>query len=168
MYCHWIKDNFSLNIFIMEASVVVTNRKARHEFHILETFDAGIELSGTEVKSLREGRANLKESYIRIQKGEVFLVGAHFSPYSHQGYATHDPTRNRKLLLHNREIGKMQKQLDVKGMTAVPLKLYFNDRGWAKVQIGIAKGKKQFDKKAAKKERDILRDTDKEIKERYR
>ena len=152
----------------MEANIVVTNRKARHEYHILETFDAGIELLGTEVKSLREGRANLKEAYIHIRKGEVFLVGAHFSPYSHQGYVSHEPTRNRKLLLHEKEIGKIQKQLDLKGMTAVPLKLYFNDRGWAKVQIGLAKGKKQFDKKAAKKELDIRRETEKEIKDRYR
>ncbi len=152
----------------MEANIVVTNRKARHEYHILETFDAGIELLGTEVKSLREGRANLKEAYIHIRKGEVFLVGAHFSPYSHQGYVSHEPTRNRKLLLHEKEIGKIQKQLDLKGMTAVPLKLYFNDRGWAKVQIGLAKGKKQFDKKAAKKELDIRRETEKAIKDRYR
>jgi SsrA-binding protein len=152
----------------MEANIVVTNRKARHEYHILETFDAGIELLGTEVKSLREGRANLSEAYIHIRKGEVFLVGSHFSPYSHQGYVSHEPTRSRRLLLHAKEIGKIQKQLDIKGMTAVPLKLYFNDRGWAKVQIGLAKGKKQFDKKAAKKELDIRRETEKEIKDRYR
>ncbi|MBT3217116.1 MAG: SsrA-binding protein SmpB [Candidatus Marinimicrobia bacterium] len=152
----------------METNIVVTNRKARHEYHILETFDAGVELLGTEVKSLREGRANLQESYIHIRRGEVFLVGAHFSPYSHQGYVSHDPIRSRKLLLHAKEINSIQKQLDIKGRTAVPLKMYFNSRGWAKVQIGLAKGKKHYDKKAAKKELDIRRETDKEIKEQYK
>lgn len=150
----------------MESQVVATNRKARHEYNIFETFEAGLELLGTEVKSCRAGRVNLKESYVTVRNGQVFLIGSHISQYSHEGYVSHEPVRDRRLLLHGKEIGRIRKQLDIKGLTAVPLKMYFNDRGWAKLEIGIAKGKKHYDKKAAKKEKDILRDTERELKGR--
>lgn len=150
----------------MESQVVATNRKARHEYNIFETFEAGLELLGTEVKSCRAGRVNLKESYVTVRNSQVFLIGSHISQYSHEGYVSHEPVRDRRLLLHGKEIGRIRKQLDIKGLTAVPLKMYFNDRGWAKLEIGIAKGKKHYDKKAAKKEKDILRDTERELKGR--
>lgn len=150
----------------MESHIVATNRKARHEYHILESFEAGIELQGTEVKSCRAAWVNLKEAYVTVRNGEAFLIGCHISQYSHKGYVSHEPVHDRRLLLHAKEIGKIRKQLDIKGLTVVPLKMYFNDHGWAKVEIGVAKGKKHYDKKAAKKEKDILRETERELRGR--
>jgi SsrA-binding protein len=152
----------------MDNQVVATNRKAFHEFHILDTYEAGIELLGSEVKSLREGNANIKEAYVVIRKGQAWVIGVHINPYSHTGSEGHAPVRNRRLLLHKREIAKVQASLDQKGLTAVPLKIYFNSKGRAKLEIGLAKGKKTFDKKDAIKERDIKRDAQRELRNRIR
>ena len=149
MYLKWL--------FTMEIKTVATNRKAYHEYHILETIEAGIELLGSEVKSLREGNASLKEGYVLIKDGQAYLVGIHISAYSHTGHTGHEPVRNRRLLLHRREIRKIRQKLALKGLTAVPLKLYFK-RSWLKVEIGLAKGKKLYDKRATKKKRDVERD----------
>lgn len=146
---------------------LATNRKARHEYHILETLEAGIVLQGTEVKSLREGKANLKESYARVQDGEVFLVNCHISPYSHGNIENHDPVRKRKLLLNRREINKLQIKLNERGFTLVPLKFYLS-RGKIKIQLGVAKGKKLYDKRESKRKKDLDREARAEMKSRQR
>ena len=117
--------------------VIAENRKARHDYHILETWEAGIALLGTEVKSIREGRVNLRDSFARVEDGEVFLYNVHISPYSHRGYADHEPLRRRKLLLHKREIRKLIGKTVEKGMTLVPVRLYFKD-GRVKVAVSLA------------------------------
>ena len=136
--------------------VVVSNRKARHEYRIDDRYEAGMQLTGSEVKSLREGKANLQEAYCKIEDGEVFLVGCHIAPFSHAGYSNHEPTRRRKLLLHRREIQKLKKGTNEKGYTIVPLKIYFKG-GFAKLEIGLAKGKKSYDKRQDIAERDSKR-----------
>ena len=141
----------------MENTVVATNRKAFHEYHILETFEAGIQLKGSEVKSIRESKVSLKQSYVLIRKREAWLRGAHIAAYSHTGFEGHDPVRNRKLLLHKREIDKINSKLAEKGLTAVPTKLYFKG-GFIKLEFGLAKGKKLHDKRDTKKKRDVERD----------
>ena len=141
----------------MENIVVATNRKAFHEYHILEEFEAGIQLRGSEVKSIREGKASLKQSYILIRKGEAWLRGAHIASYSHTGYEGHEPVRDRKLLLHKKEIYKIDSKLAEKGLTAVPIKLYFKG-GFIKLEFGLAKGKKLYDKRDTKKKQDVQRD----------
>ena len=148
----------------MGKSIVSTNRKAYHEFQIIEILEAGLELFGSEVKSLREGKASLKESYIKIKTGQAWMVGVHISAYSHTGFSGHEPLRNRRLLLHKNEIYKINQKLSEKGLTALPLKLYFNKQGWLKVEIGLAKGKKLYDKRDTKKRRDIERDIQREMK----
>ena len=148
----------------MGKSIVSTNRKAYHEFQIIEILEAGLELLGSEVKSLREGKASLKESYIKIRKGQAWMVGVHISAYSHTGFSGHEPLRDRRLLLHKNEIYKINQKLAEKGLTALPLKLYFNKQGWLKVEIGLAKGKKLYDKRDTKKRRDIERDIQREMK----
>ena len=148
----------------MGKSNVSTNRKAYHEFQIIEILEAGLELLGSEVKSLREGKASLKESYIKIRKGQAWMVGVHISAYSHTGFSGHEPLRDRRLLLHKNEIYKINQKLSEKGLTALPLKLYFNKQGWLKVEIGLAKGKKLYDKRDTKKRRDIERDIQREMK----
>ena len=141
----------------MENIVVATNRKAFHEYHILEEFEAGVQLRGSEVKSIREGKASLKQSYILIRKGEAWLRGAHIASYSHTGYEGHEPVRDRKLLLHKKEIYKINSKLAEKGLTAVPIKIYFKG-GFIKLEFGIAKGKKLYDKRDTKKKQDVQRD----------
>ena len=141
----------------MNNPVIATNRKAFHEYNILEKFEAGIKLKGSEVKSIREGKASLKQSYILIKKGEAWLRGSHIAQYSHTGFEGHDPVRNRKLLLHKREIQKIDSRLAEKGLTAIPTKLYFKG-GFIKLEFGLAKGKKLYDKRDAKKKRDVERD----------
>ena len=148
----------------MGKSIVSTNRKAYHEFQIIEILEAGLELLGSEVKSLREGKASLKESYIKIRKGQAWMVGVHISAYSHTGFSGHEPLRDRRLLLHKNEIYKINQKLSEKGLTALPLKLYFNKQGWLKVEIGLPKGKKLYDKRDTKKRRDIERDIQREMK----
>ncbi|MFQ6674214.1 MAG: SsrA-binding protein SmpB [Fidelibacterota bacterium] len=148
-----------------ENKVVSTNRKAFRDYHILETFEAGLALVGSEVKSLREGRANLKDSHVAIRRGEVFLIGMHIAPYSHTGYGGHEPYRERKLLLHHREIRKLARNVSVKAHTIVPLSVYFRN-GWVKVEIALARGKRSYDKKEAIARRDRERDVQRELKDR--
>lgn len=144
--------------------IITTNRKARHEYHIDDTLEAGIALVGTEVKSLREGRANLQDSFCSVNKGEMMLLQLHISPFKHGGHFNHDPIRPRKLLLHRKEIEKWEIAANQKGYTIVPLKLYFK-AGKVKVQIGLAKGKKLYDKRADIAERDSKRRLDRVMRE---
>jgi len=136
---------------------IAENRKAFHDYHILDTYEAGVALLGTEVKAIREGRVNLRDSYASIERGEAFLHHVNISPYSHRGYADHEPLRARKLLLHKREILKLTTQVAEKGMTLVPLRMYFKD-GRIKVAVGVARGKKAYDKREAIKQRDADRE----------
>ena len=144
--------------------IVVQNKKARHDFAILETIEAGIALKGTEVKSLREGRANLRDSYALVEGAEVLLRGLQIMPYSHTSERALDPLRDRKLLLNREEIRKLIVKINEKGMTLVALKVYFNERGIAKVELGLAKGKKLYDKREAITERETKRDVDRAMK----
>lgn len=147
--------------------LIASNRRARHEFEILETHEAGLVLRGTEVKALREGRADLKESYARIEGEEAWLLGCHISPYAQGNRANHDPLRPRKLLLHRSEIHRLLGRVMEKGLTLVPLRLYFKE-GRAKVEIGLARGRKTRDKRQAIREREERREMDRAIRERVR
>ncbi|MFQ5798517.1 MAG: SsrA-binding protein SmpB [Bacteroidota bacterium] len=147
----------------VDEKVVVTNRKARHEYSILDTFETGIALKGTEVKSLRQGKGNLQDSYAVIQRGEVWLVGMHIGPYEHGNINNHEPRRERKLLLHKREIRRLIGNVSEKGKTLIPLRVYFRS-GIAKVELGIARGKKSYDKRESIKKREIER----ELERQYR
>jgi len=146
---------------------IAENRKAFHDFHLLETFEAGMALLGTEVKAIREGRVNLRDSFARVEDGEVYLYNVHISPYSHRGYADHEPLRRRKLLLHRHEILKLVGKTVEKGMTLVPVRMYFR-HGRVKVAVSLAKGKKEYDKRETIKRRDADRETRAAIKERQR
>ena len=146
--------------------LVAQNRKARHNYFIDETIEAGIMLTGTEVKSLRDGRANIGDAYAAVKGGEIFLMNAHISEYSGGNINNHAPLRARKLLLHKREIVRLIGALQRDGMTLVPLSLYFNARGIAKASLGLAKGKRQYDKRATIKEREWKRDKARMMKER--
>jgi SsrA-binding protein len=146
-----------------EDPVVVTNRKAFHDFFIEETFEAGISLRGTEVKSLREGRINLKDSFAMVEKEEIFLYNCHISPYSHGNLANHDPTRTRKLLLRKGEIQRLLGKTQQKGLTIIPLKIYFK-RGWAKVELALARGKKLYDKRDTDAKRSAQREIEKAVR----
>jgi SsrA-binding protein len=137
---------------------IAENRKAFHDYHILDTFEAGLVLLGTEVKSIREGRVNLRDSFARLEHGEAFLYNVNISPYSHRGYVDHEPLRPRKLLLHRDELRKLTGKTVEKGMTLVPLRLYFKN-GRVKVAIGLAKGKKEYDKRETIKRRETDRET---------
>jgi SsrA-binding protein len=139
---------------------IATNRRARHEYEILETVEAGLVLRGTEVKSLRDGLVNFKDSYASVRNGEGWLLGCHISPYSHGTDANHDPERDRKLLLHKKEIARLSGKISEKGLTLVPLRLYFKG-GRAKVELGLARGKKLHDKRATLREREARREMDK-------
>lgn len=139
--------------------LVTENRKARHDYEILETFEAGMVLIGSEVKSLRDGRANLKDSYARVERGEAFLLNAHISPYAAASYLGHEPERSRKLLLHREEIEKLLGRVQEKGLTVIPLRIYFKG-GRAKVLLGVGRGKKAYDKRESIKEREMKRETD--------
>jgi len=143
--------------------VVCQNRKAFHDYSIEDTLEAGIALSGTEVKSLREGKANLKDSYVLVKGQEVFLLNCHISPYSHGNIMNHDPVRTRKLLLHRKEIERMSGKAAAKGYTLIPLKIYFK-ASFAKVEIGLAKGKRLFEKRDSIKEREAKREIEKAMK----
>jgi SsrA-binding protein len=146
-------------------SNIAENRKAFHDFHLLETFEAGIMLLGTEAKAIREGRVNLRDSFARVEDGEVYLYNVNISPYSHRGYADHEPLRRRKLLLHREEIRKLIGKTVEKGMTLVPVRLYFKN-GRVKVAVSLAKGKKDYDKRETIKRRELDRETRSAIKER--
>jgi SsrA-binding protein len=144
---------------------IAENRKAFHDFHILETFEAGVVLLGTEVKSIREGRVNLRDSFARVENGEVFLYNVNISPYSHRGYVDHEPLRRRKLLLNRDEIRKLIGKTVEKGMTLVPIRLYYK-KGRVKVAVSLAKGKKDYDKRETIKRREADRETRAAIKTR--
>ena len=147
----------------MSIKVIVTNRKAWHEYHILEKYEGGIVLYGSEVKAIREGKANIKEAYVRFSGNELFVIGMHIGKYSNEGYSTHTPLRDRKLLLHRKELSKLRKMVDEKGKTLIPLSIYFKG-GNVKVEFGLAQGKKLWDKRKAKIEKDIDRQVDRALK----
>jgi SsrA-binding protein len=142
---------------------IAENRKASHDFHLLETFEAGIVLLGTEVKAIREGRVNLRDSFARVDDGELYLYNVNISPYSHRGYAQHEPLRRRKLLLHRTEIRKLIGKTVERGMTLVPTRMYFKN-GRVKVAVSLAKGKKEYDKRETIKKREADRETRAAIK----
>jgi len=146
----------------MADETVASNREARHNYHILESFEAGIALQGAEVKSLRERKANLKDSFARVEDNELFLYNMHISPYPQAGRFAPDPKRRRKLLAHKPEIKRLLGELTQKGLTLVPLKIYFK-RGMAKVEIAVAKGKKLYDRREDIKRRDSDRDLRREL-----
>jgi SsrA-binding protein len=145
--------------------LIADNRKAGYDFHLLEQFEAGLALQGTEVKAAREGRINLRESYCRLQGAEAFLLGAHIGQYSHGGYAVHDPMRPRKLLLHREELNKLLGKTTERGLTIVPLRMYFK-KGRVKIAIALARGKKAFDKRETIRRREIDRETRAAVKHR--
>lgn len=147
--------------------LVATNRKARHEFFIEETYEAGLMLTGTEVKSLRGGRASIQESFARVEDGEIWLYHMHIPPYEAGNIFNHDPLRPRKLLLHRREVDRLYGRVQQKGYTLVPLRLYFR-RGIAKLELGLGRGKRQYDKRAAIAEREADRRIERAVRQRRR
>lgn len=147
--------------------MAIVNRRARHEYHILETYEAGMILTGPEVKSIRAGQANLAEAHCIIRKEKLLLIGCHISPYKPAAMNNpSEPARSRQLLLHKKEMLRLIGKLKEKGLTLVPLKLYFNERGFAKLEIGLGQGKKLYDKRHDKKERDVKRDLQRQYKVR--
>ena len=151
----------------MGQNIEIQNKKARHDYFIEETLEVGIVLTGTEVKSIRQGKANLKDSYAMIKDGEVYITGMHISPYDKGNIFNKDPLRDRKLLLHKREINKLAGMVQQKGLSLVPLKAYFS-RGKVKLQLGVARGKKLYDKREDLKAKDAKREIDRKLKERSR
>lgn len=149
----------------LDMKIVCQNRKAYHDYSIEETLEAGIQLLGTEVKSLRDGRANLSDSYVLIKDSEIFLFNCHISPYSHGNIMNHDPLRTRKLLLHKKEIERLLGKVQQKGFTLMPLKIYFKG-SYVKVEVGLAKGKKVYEKREAIKEREAKRTIERVMKSR--
>jgi SsrA-binding protein len=148
-----------------EERQVATNRKARHEYHIEETHEAGIVLTGTEVKALRAGRASIQEAFARVEDDEVWLYHMHIPPYEAGNIFNHEPLRTRKLLLHRREVDRLRGRTEQKGYTLVPLRVYFR-RGLAKVELGLARGKRQYDKRAAIAEREAVRRMERAVRQR--
>ena len=151
----------------MPDKTVAVNRRARHDYAVEETLEAGIVLTGTEIKSIRAGRANLAEAYARIEHGEAWLIGAHIAPYEQGNRNNHEPTRVRKLLLHRDQISELVGRTQAKGFTLVPLRLYIQ-HGIAKLELGVARGKKAYDKRRAIAERDARRELERSTKERVR
>ncbi len=147
---------------------VTENRRARHEYHILETFEAGISLSGTEVKSLRAGKANLQDSFARVENGEMMLYNMHISPYEQGNRFNHEPKRTRRLLMHKQEIMRLLGKVREKGLALVPLKVYFNPRGKVKVELALAQGKKSYDKRQDIANRDAKREMERAVRERQK
>ena len=150
-----------------EGKLIANNKKAYHDYFILEKYEAGIVLHRTEVKSLRMGQCSIKEAFIRIENGEMFIYGMHVSPYEKGNIFNKDPLRVRKLLLHKREISKLIGYTTMKGLTVVPLEMYINEDGRAKIQIAVARGKKNYDKRESIAKRDAARDIDRKMKERF-
>ena len=144
-------------------NTIATNRKAFYEYDILEKYEAGIVLKGSEVKAIRENKITIKESYIRLKDNEIFIIGMNIAKYSHEGYSTHEPNREKKLLIHKVEIKKIKEQVDEKGKTIIPLNLYYKN-GRVKIQFAIAKGRKLWDKRNYKKDKDVQREIDKSMK----
>ncbi len=145
--------------------VVTTNRRAFHDYFVVETLEVGIVLSGSEIKSIRDGKVTISEAYARVEGGELWLVGAHISPYRHGAYANHDPDRPRKLLAHKAQVRALQAQVEQKGLTLVPLRLVLK-QGRAKIELGVARGKKLYDKRATEAERESKRDVERALRER--
>ena len=148
----------------MPQKLIAQNKKAHHEYSILETFEAGMALLGSEVKSCRMGRVNLKDSYVRFENGELYLVDAHISHYAFANRLNHDPLRQRKLLLHRQEIKKLYGKIREKGQTCVPLKMYFTGKGNVKVEIALVKGKTQYDRREAIRKKDLRREMERDLK----
>ncbi|MDA8344478.1 MAG: SsrA-binding protein SmpB [Thermaerobacter sp.] len=146
--------------------IIADNRKARHDYFVLETIEAGIALTGTEVKSARLGRVNLQDAYASMSHGEIFLQHVHISPYDQGNRMNHEPYRRRKLLLHRRELDGLVGRMRERGMTIVPLRMYFNDRGFCKVELGVCRGKKLYDKREDLKTRDAKREMERALKSR--
>jgi SsrA-binding protein len=144
---------------------ITVNRKAFHDYEILEKHEAGMMLVGSEVKSIREGKVNLKDSYVEIRFQEAFLINAHISHYSNASYNNHEPERERKLLLHKQELLKLDRKVKTRGVTIIPLRMYFTAKGRVKIEIAVAKGKRAYDKKQAIKDRDIRRDAERELRD---
>ncbi len=149
----------------MEKRIVATNRKARHQYHILETYEAGLVLVGTEVKALREAKVSLADGYARFRDQELYLVNVHIGAYSHTGHEGHESIRDRKLLLTHRELGKLRKAAEIKGQTLIPLSIYFRE-GWAKVELGVCRGKQLHDKRRDIAERDLKRQIERAARQR--
>ena len=147
----------------MSIKVIATNRKARHEYHLLEKFEGGIVLVGSEVKALREGKASIKEAYVRILHNELYIIGMHIGEYSNAGYTSHSPVHDRKLLLRRQELRKIARMVEEKGKTLIPLSIYFKG-GYIKVEFGLAQGKKLWDKRKSKMEKNVSRQIDRELK----
>jgi len=150
-----------------EVKVILTNRAAFHEYHILSTYEAGIVLTGTEVKSIRAGQIQLKESYVGVRDGEAWLFNAHISPYAYGNRDNHEPTRTRKLLLHRREIDRLEQETTIKGMTLVVTRAFLK-KGRIKLEVGVARGKKLYDKRETEMRRTLDRETQAQLKERNR
>jgi SsrA-binding protein len=144
-------------------ATVAQNRRARHDYDILQQFEAGIALTGSEIKAVREHKVQLQGAYARIKDGDIWLLDAHIAPYANAGYSGHIPTRDRRLLLHRKEITRIQQALEQEGLTLVPLSMYLKD-GRAKLHLGIARGRKQYDKRQAIAERDVERDMQRAIR----
>jgi len=142
--------------------LIAANKKARHEYEFLEKFEAGLSLTGSEVKSLRAGKLSFKDSYVRVSEGEAWLRGVHIAPYENAGYAQHNPERDRKLLLNKHEIALITKNIEAKGLTVVPVRMYFK-KGRAKLEIALARGKQLHDKRQTIKERDLARDAQRQL-----
>jgi SsrA-binding protein len=145
------------------SETVAVNRRARHEYAITDTFEAGIVLTGTEIKSIRVGKVNLADAYARVERGEAWLIGAHIAPYEAGNRWNHEPRRDRKLLLHRSEIDQLMGRASAKGLTVVPLRLYLNDRGRAKIELGLARGKQLHDKRRSIAEREMRREVEREM-----
>ncbi len=141
-------------------NVITRNRKARHDYHVEESFEVGVVLMGTEVKSLREKQISLVDSYARFQGGELWLVNAHINPYSHGTHVNHEPDRPRKLLLHKRELKRLRGKIQEQGLTLIPLTVYLNDGGLVKIELGLCKGKKNYDKRETLRKQDHARDVE--------
>jgi len=144
--------------------VISDNRRARFEYEVIEVHQAGIELTGTEVKSMRQGKANLQDSFARVERGELWLYNCHVSPYDHGNRFNHDPVRRRRLLMHSREIEKLKSKMQEKGLTLIPLKIYFK-RNWVKVDLALARGKRLYDKRESITKRDTKRQLDRLVKQ---
>ena len=149
----------------MAEKIVTVNRKAQHDYHILRTFEAGLSLLGSEIKSIRDGRVSIREAYVRPEGGDVWLIGAHIAHYPPAAGRNHDPTRRRRLLLHKRQIAELRRSVEAEGVTIVPLRLYLKN-GRAKLEIAVARGKKSYDKRAAIAKREAERQMERALKRR--
>jgi SsrA-binding protein len=152
-----------MNTMEEKSKAIATNRKARYEYEIIGNMEAGLVLVGSEVKALREGRVNISDAYARVKKGELWIIGMHISPYKQAAFENHEPLRERKALLRKQEIKKLFRRIEEKGVTLIPLRVYFKNK-WAKVDLGIARGKRKYDKKETIAQRDAQRDLEREQK----